>query len=138
MGVDHRRPNVAMAQEFLNRSNVVSVGQQVCREREPDCMTRDAFHKARLAHRSRQRTREQRFVDVVSALLAGFGVAPTAFLRKHELPTPLAVRVRILAGQGVRKLPPTVPIGQVLPLIGLNAPEMLMLNREALELFRAR
>jgi hypothetical protein len=33
MGVDHRRPNVAMAEEFLHRSNVVSAGQQVCRER---------------------------------------------------------------------------------------------------------
>ena len=43
----------------------------------------------------------RRFVNVEASLLAGLGVRPALLLRKHELPAPLAVRVRILKVQGV-------------------------------------
>jgi hypothetical protein len=33
MGVNHRRANVLVAQEFLHGADVVAISQQVCRER---------------------------------------------------------------------------------------------------------
>ena len=52
-------------------------------------------------HRLRDGLLDERFVNVVAFLLAGLGVRPAMLLRKHELPAPLAVRVRILTVQGV-------------------------------------
>jgi len=39
MGIDHRCLDVAMAQEFLDRSNIVTAIEQVRGERMPECMT---------------------------------------------------------------------------------------------------
>jgi hypothetical protein len=36
MGIDHRRFDVAMAQEFLDRSNIVAASEQVSREGMPE------------------------------------------------------------------------------------------------------
>lgn len=43
MNVVHRRPNVAVAEQFLYRADVVPVGQQVCPKRVPECMGRHAY-----------------------------------------------------------------------------------------------
>jgi hypothetical protein len=39
MGIDHRCLDVAMAQEFLDRSNIVTAFEQVRGEGMPECMT---------------------------------------------------------------------------------------------------
>jgi hypothetical protein len=39
MGIDHRCIDVAMAQEFLDRSNIVSAFEQVSCEGVPECMS---------------------------------------------------------------------------------------------------
>jgi len=55
----------------------------------------------------------------------GVWIAPPAFLRKHELPTPLAIGFRILAGQGMRQLHAAVTLGEVLLVDGLHTSENL-------------
>jgi len=124
--VDHCRSNVFVSKEFLHGTNVVTVGQQVCRERVPERMARDSLREACLPHRSLQRPRKQRFVDVMTALLAGLGVSPATFLREHELPAPLLVGIWVLAGQGVRQFDAAVAVGQVLLVNRLRPSEMFL------------
>ena len=57
--VDHCRANVFVAQEFLNGTNVVAIGQQVGREGMAKGVTGDSFRETGLFHRRLQRPREQ-------------------------------------------------------------------------------
>jgi hypothetical protein len=102
MGVNHRRANVAMAQQFLHGANVVAVGQKVRRKRMSECVAGDPFGESCLSDGSRHGPLNQRFIDVMTTLSASLRLAPTTFLREHELPTPPAIVVRILAGKGMR------------------------------------
>jgi len=40
---------------------------------------------------------EQCFMDMVAALLAGFGVLPAGFLGENPLPTPFSRRIRVFS-----------------------------------------
>jgi hypothetical protein len=79
-----------------------------------------------LPHRRNQRSLKQGFVDVMPPLFAGFRVTTTAFLYKHELPTPLPVRAGILAREGVWQLNAPTAVRQVLPVDLLDALKMLL------------
>ena len=90
-----------MAQKFLHGADVVAIGQEVRGERMPEGVAGNPFGQPSPAHRLRDGLLDERFVNVVASLLAGLGVRLAMLLRKHELPAPLAVRVRILTVQGV-------------------------------------
>lgn len=49
MGVDHRRANVAMAEEFLHCANVIAGTQQVRGKRMPKRVARDSFGQSGLS-----------------------------------------------------------------------------------------
>ena len=49
MGVDHRRANVAMAQEFLDSANVIAGSQQVRGKRMPKRVASDSLGQSRLS-----------------------------------------------------------------------------------------
>ena len=48
---------------------------------------------------------------MVPTLVAGLRIDPAVLLRKYILPAPIPVGVRILAGQSVRQLYPSVAVG---------------------------
>ena len=50
MGVNHRRANVLVTQEFLDRANVIAIGQQVRGERMPKRVARDSLGQPSLSH----------------------------------------------------------------------------------------
>ena len=102
-------------------ADVVAVGQQVGGERMAEGVASDSPGQSGLSRSLIDRLLDERFVDVVSSLLAGLRVRPAMLLREHELPTPLPVGVGILAGQGVRSFDAAVPMGQVLLMNGLDA-----------------
>lgn len=102
MGVNHRLANVAMAQQFLHSACVLAVRKEVRGKRMPECVAGGLFGESGRSDGGRRCSLNQRFIDVMTTLFASLRIAPTTFLREHEMPTPLAVRVGIFAGQGMR------------------------------------
>ena len=71
MCVDHGRLHIAMAEEFLNGSDVVPVFQQVGGKGMPERMAGRALGESGFAHCHLDRLLPKRFVEVVPAALAG-------------------------------------------------------------------
>lgn len=55
MRVNHRRGNVAVPKQLLNRTNILPIFQQVSRETVPEGMATGRFGHARLVDRSLDR-----------------------------------------------------------------------------------
>jgi len=89
-------------------------------------VARDPLRQTGLASGLRDGLLDERFVDVVPALLAGPRVHPAMLLWKHGLPAPLAICIWILAGQGVRQLHAAVAVGQVLLVNCVDSLEMFL------------
>ena len=95
--VDHRRADVRMAEELLDRANVVPVFEQMRGKRMPERMATDALRDTRLPRRHRHCTLHRRLVQVISRWWSPPGVAAHTTRRKHKLPGPLRSCVRILS-----------------------------------------
>ena len=95
MGVDHCCFDVAVAPQFLHRADVVAGGQQVRGEGMTKRMAGDRLRQTGLVSGLRDGLLDERFVDVVPSLLASPGIPPAMLLWRHELPVPLATRIRL-------------------------------------------
>ncbi len=105
--VNHGRTNVAVPQKFLNGSNVIAIRQQMVSKRMPECMAGYPFGQSCLPHCLSHGSLHQRFVHVMATLFICPWVALTIFLREYILLLPLAVGVRVLAGQSVWQIDST-------------------------------
>jgi hypothetical protein len=76
MGVDHGRAYVFVAQQLLNRADVIARFQEMRCERMPEGMATGVFHDARFADGFLDGTLKNRFVNVMPSLFAGFRVLP--------------------------------------------------------------
>ncbi len=92
MGVDHRRANVLVAEQFLDGADVVTVRQEMCGKRMPKGVAGDPLGQPGFSRCRFQRPLKQGFVDVMTALLAGLGVSPAAFLRVSSRPKPFVTQ----------------------------------------------
>jgi hypothetical protein len=70
MGIDHRRPDVAVAQEFLDGTDVVALFQKTGCERMPERMATAVLGDSGTQDCGLHRALEHTFVDVVSAFEA--------------------------------------------------------------------
>jgi hypothetical protein len=70
MRIDHRRADILMPKELLNRSNIVSVFQQVRREGMPERMTTGRFGDPGCPHGLSDRSLQDGFVEVMPLPLA--------------------------------------------------------------------
>lgn len=111
MRVNHRRFDVAMAQQLLNGSNVIAAFKDVCGEGMPECVACGPLREPGLRHGASHGFLHQRFVNVMTALFVGLAVDPSVVLGKHPLPAPVLWRVGILAVEGVWKQDAAPPIG---------------------------
>ena len=80
MGVNHSCPDIFVAQQFLDCSDVVARLEQVRGERMAKCMAADMLDHAGLADGFLHGPLENGLVDMVATLLAGFRVFPPVFL----------------------------------------------------------
>ena len=105
-----------MTQELLHSSDVVAILQQVGRERMPKHVRAQRLGKLNPTRRPLDRLLNRRFVDVMTMLDSRPAVEVVGGSGEDPLPAPLAVRIRVLSGQGARQrdLPqPTLQIGFV-------------------------
>lgn len=98
----------------MHRANDMPVRQQVRRKRVAERVARDSFRQPGLSNSLLDSLLDERLVNVMSSLVAGFRIAPAIHLRKHLLPNPFTVGIGVLAGQRVRKFQPAVAVGHVL------------------------
>jgi hypothetical protein len=100
--VDLRRPDILVPEEFLDGPDICSVRQQVRGEGVPKRVTTGVLLDSQLSNGGANRFLEIRRIKVVSSS----GAAPRINRRLCRgvdiLPTPFAVRVRVLASQCIR------------------------------------
>ena len=104
MGIDHRGANVAVAEQLLNRVDVVTVFKQVRRKRVVKCVRTRRFVDIRLAHRFFYRLLQYRLAEMMAPLFTGDPVDEMTRCQKDPLPAPLFSSIGIFAlkriGQG--------------------------------------
>src|SRR2546425_7253259 len=114
MGVDHRRTYIAMSKQFLDRSNVIAIFQQMSRERVAQGMTPHRLGYVCLPRCGPDGLLQHGFVQVMPAPFSGSWVHTELRGREHPLPPPLPGRMRILPCQSVRQVHFSVASPQVL------------------------
>ena len=127
MGVDHRGLDVIVAEQFLDRSDVIPVLKHVRGKRVAERVTTGVLGDPRLADGVLDGALDGRLVDVMASLFAGLLIYPPVFGREHVLPAPVSRGIRVLAGQGIRQVhaPPSL-----LQIALVNRADMLQMLLE--------
>ena len=128
--VDHGRADVAVAEQLLDRADVVTVLEQMGRERVPESVASGGLRDPRAQDGFPHRALQDRLVQVMPPPLPGLGVYVDARGGEHPLPSPLATGVRILAPECVRQRHPAGAGGEVALVLAAhrfdNAPERVV------------
>ncbi len=100
MRVNHRRADVRMTQQLLNRSNIVTRLKEVGRKRVSKRVAPDTLRQTRLADRVRHGPLHAGLVKMKPGRRPPPGIPAQASGRKHELPSPRRRGIAILAVDG--------------------------------------
>ena len=114
VGVDHGRTPVRLAQQFLNRANVIACFQPMRRKRMTQNMRIGGFGQADTAGGCLESALGNRLILMVSAVNVGTGIHAEMRGREYPLPFPLTIRVEILAGQDIRERHSPKPVLQIM------------------------
>ena len=90
-----------MAQQFLNRADVIAVLQQVSGKAVAQGVRRCRFGDASLLYRALERALEGLVLQVVAAHQPAARIGRMVILREHPEPGPGGAHARVLAIQGV-------------------------------------
>jgi hypothetical protein len=104
VGVNHRGTDIPMAQELLNRADIVTDLEQVGRKGVPQGVTMRRLGNTTRADGLPKCSLDDGLVEVVSPTLADDRVDIEPGRRKHPLPPPLSAGHRVLGGQRSREL----------------------------------
>lgn len=113
MGVDHGCSYVLMAQQLLDRANVIAIFEQMSRKGMPEGVRRHSLGQSSTTSSGPNGSLDRGFVKVVAPPLTRVLMPVGARRRKGPLPTPITARFGILALQGSRKLHPAGPRSHV-------------------------
>ena len=97
VGVDHRGAHVPVAQQLLDRPDIVSVLEQVGGEGVAEGVAGDVFLDFGTRRRILHGALEDRFVEVVAMPEAGLGFHVLPVRRENPLPPPSVVCFRVLS-----------------------------------------
>jgi hypothetical protein len=104
VGVDHRGFDIAMAEEVLDRANIVAVFQKMSGEGMAERVAGHAFGDVGAAAGEANGFLEAAAAGVVPAADTGARVGRDLPGGEHELPDPLACCARVFAGEGFGKV----------------------------------
>jgi hypothetical protein len=130
VGVDHRRLDVLVAEEFLHRADVVAGFEQVRGKAVAEGVTTGGLGNAGQAHGIFDRALQIAFVHVMAAREAGARVSRQSLRREHVLPTPFFGGVGGFAIQRIGQVDLSIAGRQVLPMQQLDALEMFLQGRD--------
>jgi hypothetical protein len=103
-----------MAEQFLDRPNVVAVFQQVRGAGVADGVATGRFRDACCAYRRFDRFLQRAFMNMVPPHHTRTRLRRQLIGGKHILPTPFTIRVRILAGQRIRQLDAAIALFEII------------------------
>ena len=118
MSVDHGSAHVAVAEQLLDRPDVVAILKQVCRERVPERVAAGGLRDASALHGHAHGALEHGFVQMVAPTPAARGVGVEPRRREHPLPADLIGRPRVLALQGKRQFDAAGSVGEIAGVLG--------------------
>ena len=101
--IDHGGLEIGVAQELLDRANVLAPLQQMGGKRMPQAVAGGWFADACGQHSASNSLLDEAGIQMMAALFSATRVAPTASLGKHPLPTPFHRGIGILARQSMRQ-----------------------------------
>jgi hypothetical protein len=113
VGVDHGGFDIFMSQEFLHRSDIVPILEQVGGEGMAKGMGGDRFIDFRSAGRSFDRSLKVRFVQMVTLFDPAHRVYRENGRWKYVLPGKFPVGIWILSFQGIGEINRPVSIEQI-------------------------
>lgn len=128
VGVDHRRADVAMAEELLDGADVVPILQEMCGEGVAEGVACGGLRQAGTADGGADEALHDCLVEMVAAVVAAGLVPVHARGGEDPLPGPLAPGVGVFAFEGCGELDPAGAAGAVL----------LVLQADTLEVARER
>lgn len=101
LGVDHRGLHAAVSEQLLNGADVVATGQQLRGEGVAEGVKSSELADRGLLDGTAESPLDDRFVQVVAVTNTRLTVLVVRRGGEHVLPTPFAVGVGILLGQGI-------------------------------------
>lgn len=111
--VDHGCADVLVAQEFLDRSDIVTGFDQTGSEGVPERVAPHVLGDVCPSRCLFDCPLEYGFLNVVSPFLSGLGVLPSVLPRKDRLPAPFCGGVGVLAVESHRQLHAPPAVGKV-------------------------
>lgn len=114
MGIDHGGLQTAVAEQFLNRPDVMPPFKKMSRKAVPEGMNRGGTDYPRSAHSLLETTLQTGDMDVMATVDTRSGINRVGMGREYPEPTPFFPRIRIFSLQGVRQ---TNPFRTVLPVV---------------------
>jgi hypothetical protein len=96
VGVDHRGAHILVAEELLDRADVVTALEQVRGEGVAQRVAGRVLGDAGALDGVLDGALDDRWVDVMAALAARAAVGPAPLLREYPLPAPLEGGARVL------------------------------------------
>src|SRR6266571_774538 len=123
--VDHRRADVAVAEELLDGADVVAGPDELGGERMPKHVRRGGLGDSRPPGGLRDRLLDHGLMQMVAVPDAGPPVRVVRRSRKDVLPSPLAVGVAVLASERVGKRRPPKAAAKILTMPAAHSFEMI-------------
>src|SRR6059036_4292641 len=110
-----------MAEQLLNRSDIVAILEKVCSERVPQAVTDRRFVDAHLPHRLFYRSLHSRLVQMMPSLDPAPRIDSQARCGEEILPAELACGIRVLSLQRVGQ-PDLTPAGSEVLAVNTTHP----------------
>src|SRR5438132_6447126 len=101
MRIDHRGLHIRMAEQLLDRSDVIPVLEQMRGKGMPECVTSHRLGDLRLSARDPHRFLHGRLLEMMTAPYPAARIDAEVCRGKYVLPRPLARRIRVFARQGI-------------------------------------
>lgn len=114
MGINHRRTDVAMPEQLLHRTDVVTALQQVRRERMAQRVRRHRFGDAGALRGAAHGPLHALFIDMVAPPRPAARVERKALRNKYVLPSSGLRRTRVFARQRMRQIDLRLPVLMIL------------------------
>jgi hypothetical protein len=105
-----------MPEEILKRPNIISRFQNMRGKAVTQCVGRDQLVYAGQPSRLLDHSLHTHLVNMMPAFPPGFRIHGSQLRRKHPLPCPFAVGVRVLHSQSARKPDAAQAFGQIAPM----------------------
>ena len=133
MGVDHRRGDIAVPKELLDRPDVVPGFEEVRGKAVPQGMAGRELREAHRSYRVSERPLQDALMQVVTATLTSFRVPIGPRRGKDPLPGPLPRSVRIFPRESVGQLHTAPPRPEVRAMLLLDASQVFAQRSAKLE-----